>query len=451
MLGGALLHPSMRQLSEPAPAEEHGTIRGRLTIVAVALGIPTIVTLSNRTPSSSDRVAITVIIASLTGIAILRTARALREQAKVEADLAHRATHDALTGIPNRLVAEERVRTALRTAALERRKVALLFLDVDRFKLVNDTVGHVLGDDLLIEVARRLQATVRHDDLVARTGGDEFVIVIEHLADDDEAMRWAERIRESFAEPFMVAGTEVYSSASAGIAIADGTDPTVDFGTLIRDADTAMYQAKDAGRDGIAVFDASMRDRAAERVTLEHDLRSSIERGELAVHFQPIVALPNGPALGVEALLRWTHPRLGQVSPTRFVPIAEETGMIVEIGGWVLAESCRVLAEWRRDVPAATELYVSVNLSARQLRDPELAERVRVASRWRCSRSCAASAFGCRSTTSAPGTRRSRTSSASRSTTSRSTAPSSRGSTDPTPPTRASWLPSSRCRERWAW
>jgi EAL domain-containing protein (putative c-di-GMP-specific phosphodiesterase class I) len=148
---------------------------------------------------------------------------------------------------------------------------------------------------------------------------------------------------------------------------------------MIRDADTAMYQAKDAGRDGFALFDSSMRDRAAERLALENDLRSSIERGELEVHFQPIVALPNGPALGVEALLRWTHPRLGQISPAKFVPIAEDTGLIVEIGAWVLAESCRSLAQWRRDVPAAAELYVSVNLSARQLRDPGLMEHVQTA------------------------------------------------------------------------
>src|SRR5262249_10775829 len=208
-------------------------------------------------------------------------------------------------------------------------------------------------------------------------GGDEFVILLEHLASEADALGWAERIRGVFSDPFVINGAEVYSSASSGIAIADGTDPTVDFGTMIRDADTAMYQAKDAGRDGFALFDSSMRDRAAERLALENDLRTAIERDELEVHYQPIVALPNGPALGVEALVRWTHPQLGQVSPAKFVPIAEDTGLIVDIGSWVLTESCRSLAKWRRDVPAAAELYVSVNLSARQLHDPDLVDHVR--------------------------------------------------------------------------
>jgi diguanylate cyclase (GGDEF)-like protein len=277
------------------------------------------------------------------------------------------------------MVAEQRVATALRTSAFERRQVALLFLDVDRFKLVNDTVGHALGDDLLVEVARRIKATVRHDDLVARTGGDEFVVVLEHLTEEAEGVDWAERIRGCFASPFLVRGNEIYSSASVGVVVADGRDRTVDFGTMIRDADTAMYQVKEAGRDGIAVFDASMRDRAAERVALEHDLRSGIERGEVSVHYQPIMALPHGPAVGVEALVRWTHPRFGEIPPSKFVPIAEESGLIEALGALVLADACRSLAHWRLDVPAAAELYVCVNVSARQLRDPSLPDQVSTA------------------------------------------------------------------------
>jgi diguanylate cyclase (GGDEF)-like protein len=378
-LGGALLHPSMRQLSEPAPAEEQGTVRGRLAVVEVALAIPAIVMFSKTSASATDRVVLSTIVALLTGLAIWRMWRALREHARVEAALVHQATHDALTGLPNRMVAEQRVATALRTSAFERRQVALLFLDVDRFKLVNDTVGHALGDDLLVEVARRIKATVRHDDLVARTGGDEFVVVLEHLTEEAEGVDWAERIRGCFASPFLVRGNEIYSSASVGVVVADGRDRTVDFGTMIRDADTAMYQVKEAGRDGIAVFDASMRDRAAERVALEHDLRSGIERGEVTVHYQPIMALPHGPAVGVEALVRWTHPRFGEIPPSKFVPIAEESGLIEALGALVLTDACQSLAHWRLDVPAAAELYVCVNVSARQLRDPTLPDQVRTA------------------------------------------------------------------------
>ena len=254
--------------------------------------------------------------------------------------------------------------------------MVLVFLDVDRFKLVNDTVGHSIGDELLIAVAQRLQATVRHHDLVARTGGDEFVIVLADVVDVDHAIESTERIRRCFEMPFSVREAEIYSSASLGVAFADGSDPNVDFETMIRDADTAMYQAKDAGRDGIAVFDQSMRARAAERLELEHNLRGAHERGELEVHFQPIVTLPDGHALGVEALVRWSHPLLGRIPPAKFIPVAEDMGLITELGGWVLDEACRQLAVWRDEVPDASELYVCVNLSARQLRDPRLIERV---------------------------------------------------------------------------
>ena len=378
-LGACVLHPSMRELSAPVGAGQAAPTRGRLAFVAAALAIPAVVTLSRHSESTADRVALTVIVGSLTGAAIWRVFRALREHARSEARLAHRATRDSLTDLPNRFAAREFVSRALSSAAHRRELVVLVFLDVDRFKLVNDTVGHSIGDELLIAVAQRLQATVRHRDIVARTGGDEFVIVLDDVVGVQQAMESVERIRRCFQMPFSVRDAEIYSTASLGVAFADGKDPAVDFETMIRDADTAMYQAKDAGRDGIAVFDESMRERAAERLKLEHDLRGAHERGEIKVHFQPIVTLPHGHALGVEALLRWTHPELGQIPPTKFIPIAEDMGFIVELGGWVLDEACRCLAVWRRDVPGASELYVCVNLSARQLRDPRLTERVHAA------------------------------------------------------------------------
>jgi diguanylate cyclase (GGDEF)-like protein len=375
-LGAAVLHPSMRELSMPVSAGQAAPTRGRLAFVAVALAIPAVVTLSQTNESTADRIVLTVIVASLTAIAIWRVFRALREHARSEAILAHRATRDDLTDLPNRLAARECVSRALANAARQRALVVLVFLDVDRFKLVNDTVGHSIGDELLIAVAQRLQATVRHHDLVARTGGDEFVIVLADVVDVDQAIESTERIRRCFEMPFTVRDAEIYSSASLGVAFADGSDPNVDFETMIRDADTAMYQAKDAGRDGIAVFDQSMRARAAERLELEHNLRGAHERGELEVHFQPIVTLPDGHALGVEALVRWSHPLLGRIPPSKFIPVAEDMGLITELGGWVLDEACRQLAIWRDEVPDASELYVCVNLSARQLRDPRLIERV---------------------------------------------------------------------------
>jgi diguanylate cyclase (GGDEF)-like protein len=374
--GAAVLHPSMRELTVPVSAGQAAPTRGRLAFVAIALAVPAVVTLSSPNQSTADRIVLTVIVASLTGIAIWRVFRALREHARSEAILAHRATRDDLTDLPNRLAARECVSRALSNAAHRRELVVLIFLDVDRFKLVNDTVGHSIGDELLIAVAQRLQVTVRHHDLVARTGGDEFVIVLADVVDVDQAIESTERIRRCFEMPFMVRDAEIYSSASLGVAFADGSDPAVDFETMIRDADTAMYQAKDAGRDGIAVFDQSMRARAAERLELEHNLRGAQDRGELEVHFQPIVTLPEGHALGVEALVRWSHPLLGRIPPAKFIPIAEDMGLISELGGWVLDEACRQVSIWRNEVPDASELYVCVNLSARQLRDPRLIERV---------------------------------------------------------------------------
>ena len=379
-LAATALHPSMRSLGERAYRADLSPTRPRLAFVALALAVPSIVTATRQDTLLGDRVVLASLILALTGTAVWRMLVALGAHADSEARLVHQATHDALTGLPNREATGTFISRALaKSAGRGRNRVALIFLDVDRFKLVNDTFGHSLGDELLVAVAQRLRRTVRPGGFVSRIGGDEFVVVLEGVADATHVADVAEAVRASFHAPFSIRGAEVYSSASLGVALPDPEDPTVDAESLIRDADTAMYQAKATGRDGVAFFDSSMRRRAAERLAIEQDLRHALDREELSLHFQPIVTFPGGPVDGVEALLRWSHPERGSVPPNTFVPIAEDTGLIIEIGAWALREACRQVAEWRHGVPGAASLHVAVNLSARQLRDPALVETVEAA------------------------------------------------------------------------
>jgi diguanylate cyclase (GGDEF)-like protein len=254
--------------------------------------------------------------------------------------------------------------------------VALLFLDLDRFKLANDTLGHTQGDELLVRVAERLRANVKSTDMVTRIGGDEFMIVLGQVVSVSQALDLANRLRVCLREPFVMNDMDFYLSASIGLAFASGEDRRATSEALVRDADTAMYQAKDAGRDAVAVFDQSMRQRRSERVALEHDLRAAVSQGQLHVVYQPIVRLPSGRPMGMEALVRWAHPTYGVISPSKFIPLAEENGLIDEIGGWVLQEAVGQLAVWHRRHPSMRSLYVSVNVSGAQLRDDRLVGRV---------------------------------------------------------------------------
>ncbi|WP_273888018.1 putative bifunctional diguanylate cyclase/phosphodiesterase [Rubrobacter naiadicus] len=285
------------------------------------------------------------------------------------------AAHDPLTALPNRVLFSERLEEALeRARGADGHPFAVLFLDLDRFKNVNDSLGHAVGDGMLVEVARRLEASVGPDDTVARIGGDEFTVLVESARDTRGVLEVAERLQKALSHPFHVRGHELYTTASIGV-IPDsrGYESPED---LLRDADTAMYQAKREGKARYEVFTGEMRERVLETLRLENDLRRAVERGEFYVRYQPIVSLRSGAVVGFEALARWRHPERGEVSPAKFIPLAEETGLISRISDAVLREACRDAKTWLERFPEHRPLTVSVNLSAVQLSQPSLAAQV---------------------------------------------------------------------------
>jgi len=297
------------------------------------------------------------------------------ERKRVEDRLIHDAMHDALTGLPNRHLFMERLGEALLRFNAGGGQFAVLFMDLDRFKVVNDSLGHHVGDELLVAVARRLQENVRATDTVARFGGDEFAILLGSLEGPDDATEIAGRLVQAVSSPVNLSGYEVFTSASIGIALSTLGYDRPEY--LLRNADMAMYRAKGSGGPQWEVFDRAMHAQALSRLQMETDLRRALQRGEFRLHYQPIVSLSTGKIVGVEALCRWEHPDRGLVEPADFIPTAEETGAIVPLGEWVLRESCRQLAEWRRELGA--RMAVSVNLSARQLAHAGLVDTVRAA------------------------------------------------------------------------
>jgi diguanylate cyclase (GGDEF)-like protein len=375
--GAMATHASMRYLTEPTPLPRETALRWRLVLVAGALLIPAILAL-RPDESIRDRITLSAIVILLTLAATMRLAQAIRTAERSEARMTHQALHDSLTGLPNRRMMHEHLARTLQRSASGEGSVALLFLDLDRFKVVNDTLGHSHGDALLVHVAQRLQQHVRASDLVTRIGGDEFMIVLDNVVSVAQALDLAQRLRSCLRAPFEINGVEFDVTASAGLAFASGDDPTTSVEILVREADTAMHQAKEAGRDSVALFDESMRIRLSERLELERDLRHAIDRRQLHLVYQPILRVPHGPIEGVEALIRWDHPTLGIIPPVKFIPLAEESGLIVEIGDWVLDEALRQLTEWRRQ-GFGDGCHVAVNLSAAQLRDGEIAGRVQQA------------------------------------------------------------------------
>jgi diguanylate cyclase (GGDEF)-like protein/PAS domain S-box-containing protein len=291
----------------------------------------------------------------------------ITERREYEERLAHEARHDPLTGLPNRKSFLERLAQGLARARRQQGGVAVIFVDLDRFKLINDSLGHNLGDRFLVEVARRLPTCVRPEDTVARLSGDEFTILIEDLADPSDAVRTAERIAEVFRQPVPVDSGELVVTASVGVAVSTaGADSAED---LLCQADLAMYAAKESGRARAVLFDRGATPQFVDRVELEAGLRSALERDELEMHYQPIVALPSGELNGYEALLRWRHPARGLLGPASFVGLSEETGLIIPVGRWALRTACQALARLQVD-GRREQLTMSVNVSAVQLHQP---------------------------------------------------------------------------------
>ncbi|MBV9040435.1 MAG: EAL domain-containing protein [Acidimicrobiia bacterium] len=296
--------------------------------------------------------------------------RDITERRRTHERLARQALHDPLTGLPNRALVLDRIGQAL--ARCERRdsSVAVLFFDVDRFKVVNDSLGHGAGDALLVLIVERLQSLLRPGDTMSRLGGDEFVVVCEEVFDIDQARHLARRLSGAFAAPFVLGEREMFATASLGIAL--GRPPAATPESLMRDADAAMYWAKERGRSRYEVFDEDMRAQVLRRLDTEHAMPRALERNEFRILYQPIVSLDTGTMTGVEALVRWEHPDHGLISPAEFVPIAEDNGLIVPLGSWVLRQAMEQAAEWHSQHPARADLHVTVNLSARQLQDPGL-------------------------------------------------------------------------------
>ena len=301
----------------------------------------------------------------------LRTAELRRrdeDRKRLQDELSHQAFHDSLTGLANRALFKDRVDHALKRFQRRRRPLAVFFLDLDRFKAINDSFGHASGDALLIAVSKRLSDCVRGEDTVARLGGDEFAVLVENLAGEAEVRIVAERVKEAFRDPIVIDGRELAVAASIGIALSEAGTETAD--DLLRNADLAMYRAKGSG-GGARQYAPEMHAGMIDRLELESDLRQALARDQLYIVYQPIVDLRTGRLSGAEALLRWQHPSRGLVSPADFIPVAESSGMIVPIGEWVLRQACRDARRWD-GIPGGDQLSVSVNLSGRQLQTSEL-------------------------------------------------------------------------------
>jgi diguanylate cyclase (GGDEF)-like protein len=304
---------------------------------------------------------------------VVGTVQDVTEQKAAEDALAHQALHDALTQLPNRALLLDRLDRALSDS--RHTAVAVVYMDLDRFKWVNDSLSHAAGDELLVAVAQRLSAAIRPTDTLARFGGDEFVLVCEHLDTEQQVLDVVGRISQQLELPFILEGREVVVSASMGLAVARADEHT-DSESLLRDADTAMYRAKDNGRARCEIFDEGMRLRASERLEVQNELRRALQGDEIVPWYQPVVDLRTGRVVGCEALARWAHPSKGLLLPDAFIPHAEETGAIVALGEAVLTGACRQVALWNASRPVGEALTLAVNVSARQLSSAQLVDTV---------------------------------------------------------------------------
>ena len=304
--------------------------------------------------------------------ALVVTVRDITARKAAEDQVLFHATHDALTGLPNRTLFDDRLATALKQSARHQEMLAVLFLDLDRFKIINDTLGHTTGDTLLVALSRRLRATVRAEDTLARMGGDEFIFILRGLTSAEDAVKPAQKILEAVRPPIHVGGHELHVTASIGISLypADGPGPD----QLLKCADMALYRAKEGGRDRLQLYNPTFNVRVFEQMVLEGRLRRALEQRQFELLYQPQVGLDTGAVVGFEALLRWRHPELGLVSPDEFVPLAEESGLIEPLGMWVLHTACLQHRAWRR--AGLPHLRLAVNMSARQFQRPGLEKRI---------------------------------------------------------------------------
>jgi diguanylate cyclase (GGDEF)-like protein/PAS domain S-box-containing protein len=310
---------------------------------------------------------------------IVLNTRDITERKEFEEQLSHQAFHDSVTNLANRALFRDRVTHAIERQQRDHKPVAVLFMDLDDFKTINDSLGHAAGDQLLAEVGERLKSALRAADTAARLGGDEFAILLEDGGEGIQAVDVADRIMQSLEAPFPLEGKEVFVRASIGIAVAEdvdeGDEDTVE--DILRNADVAMYMAKENGKGRYQVFEPAMHETALKRLELKADLQRAVEHGEFVLHYQPVIELESGKISGVEALIRWIHPERGMVPPLDFIPLAEETGLIVEIGRWVLQEACTYAKDLQQRFPSTPPFHMAVNLSARQLQRPEIVDEVR--------------------------------------------------------------------------
>lgn len=301
--------------------------------------------------------------------------RDITERRRAETQLLHDAFHDSLTGLPNRALFMDHLKLAVNHCSrIKGYLFAVLFIDLDRFKIINDSLGHMAGDELLVAIGRRLEICLRDGDTIARLGGDEFTILLDGIKDYADAQRVAERVKEVLEQPFALSGRELFVTASIGIKYSGVTDEEPE--DLLRDADTAMYSAKALGKAQYQEFDARMHSHAMTLLQIESDLRRAIDREEFEVNYQPIVSLESGRINGFEALVRWRHPERGLIPPNDFIHIAEENGLIIPIGRWVLREACLQMRRWHEILPSTRQMKISVNLSCKQFMQPTIVAQV---------------------------------------------------------------------------
>jgi diguanylate cyclase (GGDEF)-like protein len=365
----AFVHPSISTLTERGPILAQRPLMGRLIVTTAALILPVVVLALTNPVDSTDRAVQTISIFVLTAAVTSRVIHSVRVNASTQYQLIESAQTDALTGLPNRSLMLSFVNNSLLTAWAEGRKPTVLFIDVDRFKNINDSLGHQAGDAVLIAVSQRLRNALPHRCVVGRISGDEFVVLDPDTQDSSDAMQLADRVLESFHEPLSLRQGDVFVSASIGVSsYHPSITSTAD--DLLRHADTAMYRAKDAGRNCVAVFDESMLERVTQRLAIETALYRALERRELRLVHQPIVDIDMGDVVGFEALMRWQREDGTMVSPAEFIPIAEETGTIVPLGSWALLEALTHLRGWISQGICRSDATMSVNVSPRQLHDP---------------------------------------------------------------------------------